>query len=117
MCGSKEHPKKACGTEYIPSQKELEEVKRKWEQARNQMEASSQEAAELLGKVNAQKERAADQKQIEEQEKRLTDEEYKLQEQMKSNKKNPSVNWDFLVYWCVQFFNIYIINDRGVVDS
>lgn len=28
-----------------------------------------------------------DQKQIEEQEKRLTDEEYKLQEQMKSNKK------------------------------
>ena len=51
------------------------------------MEASSQEAAELLGKVNAQKERAADQKQIEEQEKRLTDEEYKLQEQMKSNKK------------------------------
>ena len=27
MCGSKEHPKKACGTEYIPSQKELEEVK------------------------------------------------------------------------------------------
>ena len=75
------------GTEYIPSQKELEEVKRKWEQARNQMEASSQEAAELLGKVNAQKERAADQKQIEEQEKRLTDEEYKLQEQMKSNKK------------------------------
>ena len=87
VCGSKEHPKKACGTEYIPSQKELEEVKRKWEQARNQMEASSQEAAELLGKVNAQKERAADQKQIEEQEKRLTDEEYKLQEQMKSNKK------------------------------
>ena len=60
VCGSKEHPK---------------------------MEASSQEAAELLGKVNAQKERAADQKQIEEQEKRLTDEEYKLQEQMKSNKK------------------------------
>ena len=87
VCGSKEHPKKACGTEYIPSQKELEEVKRKWEQAKNQMEASSQEAAELLGKVNAQKERAADQKQIEEQEKRLTDEEYKLQEQMKSNKK------------------------------
>ena len=87
VCGSKEHPKKACGTEYIPSQKELEEVKRKWEQARNQMEASSQEAAELLGKVNAQKERAADQKQIEEQEKRLTDEEYELQEQMKSNKK------------------------------
>ena len=87
VCGSKEHPKKAYGTEYIPSQKELEEVKRKWEQARNQMEASSQEAAELLGKVNAQKERAADQKQIEEQEKRLTDEEYKLQEQMKSNKK------------------------------
>lgn len=33
MCGSKEHPKKACGTEYIPSQKELEEVKRKWERA------------------------------------------------------------------------------------
>lgn len=87
VCGSKEHPKKACGTEYIPSQKELEEVKRKWEQARNQMEASSQEAAELLGKVNAQKERAADQKQIEEQEKRLIDEEYELQEQMKSNKK------------------------------
>ena len=87
VCGSKEHPKKACGTEYIPSQKELEEVKLKWEQARNQMEASSQEAAELLGKVNAQKERAADQKQIEEQEKRLTDEEYELQEQMKSNKK------------------------------
>ena len=79
--------KKACGTEYIPSQKELEEVKLKWEQARNQMEASSQEAAELLGKVNAQKERAADQKQIEEQEKRLIDEEYELQEQMKSNKK------------------------------
>ena len=51
------------------------------------MEASSQEAAELLGKVNAQKERAADQKQIEEQEKRLIDEEYELQEQMKSNKK------------------------------
>ena len=87
MCGSKEHPKKACGTEYIPSQKELEEVKRKWEQARNQMETASREAAELLGKVNAQKERAADQKQIEEQKKRLTDEEYELQEQMKSNKK------------------------------
>ena len=87
VCGSKEHPKKACGTEYIPSQKELEEVKLKWEQARNQMETASREAAELLGKVNAQKERAADQKQIEEQEKRLTDEEYKLQEQMKSNKK------------------------------
>ena len=87
VCGSKEHPKKACGTEYIPSQKELEEVKLKWEQARNQMETASREAAELLGKVNAQKERAADQKQIEEQEKRLTDEEYELQEQMKSNKK------------------------------
>ena len=87
VCGSKEHPKKACGTEYIPSQKELEEVKRKWEQARNQMETASREAAELLGKVNAQKERAADQKQIEEQKKRLTDEEYELQEQMKSNKK------------------------------
>lgn len=87
VCGSKEHPKKACGTEYIPSQKELEEVKLKWEQARNQMETASREAAELLGKVNAQKERAADQKQIEDQEKRLTDEEYELQEQMKSNKK------------------------------
>ena len=44
-------------------------------------------AAELLGKVNAQKERAADQKQIEEQKKSSTDEEYKLQEQMKSNRK------------------------------
>ncbi|MEI3404469.1 MAG: hypothetical protein V8Q87_10720 [Blautia wexlerae] len=47
----------------------MEEVKRKWEQARNQMETASREAAELLGKVNAQKERAADQKQIEEQKK------------------------------------------------
>ena len=40
----------ACETDILRSKRE---------QARNQMEASSQEAAELLGKVNAQKERAA----------------------------------------------------------